>query len=130
MHDRSPEFPERTGNLLLDALSRDERDALLTDARTWPIQVGTTLFRPGDAIGYVPFPTSGTVSMLAQPDGSTPVEAATIGREGAGSLDPALGSRRASQELVGQVDGQMITVGIERFVKQAQEGLFQGLVYG
>jgi CRP-like cAMP-binding protein len=129
MHDRS-EFPERTHNLLLDALSRDERDALLTDARTRPIHVGTTLFRPGDAIDYVPFPTSGTTSMLAQPDRSTPVEAATIGREGAGALHSALGSRRATQELVGQVEGEMITIGIERFAKHVQEGDFQGLVYG
>ena len=130
MHDRTPEFPERTGNLLLDALSRDERDLLLTGAGTHPIRVGTTLFRPGDAIDYVPFPTSGTTSMLAQPDRSTPVEAATIGNEGAGALHSALGSRRASQELVGQVDGEMITIGIERFAKHAQTGDFQGLVYG
>jgi CRP-like cAMP-binding protein len=130
MHDRPPEFPERTGNLLLDALERDEREALLADARTMPIHVGTTLFRPGDAIDYVPFPTSGTVSMIAQPDRGTPVEAATIGREGAGSLHSALGSRTATQELVGQVDGSMITIGIERFAKHAQEGAFQDLMYG
>src|SRR5215210_1754151 len=130
MHDRPPEFPDRTGNLLLDALDRDERDALLTDSRTIPIHVGTTLFRPGDAIDYVPFPRSGPISMIAQPDRSTPVEAATIGREGAGSLHSALGSRRASQELVGQVDGSMITIGIDRFAKHAQEGELKGLVYG
>src|SRR4051794_36027020 len=130
MSDRSPDPTQRTGNLLLDALSQDERALVLTDARTKPVEVGRTLFRPGDAIGYVPFPLSGTVSMLAQPDGSTPVEAATIGREGAGSLHSALGSRRATQELVGQVDGEMITVGIERFVKQANEGQLQSLIYG
>jgi CRP-like cAMP-binding protein len=103
---------------------------VLTDARTTPIQVGTTLFHPGDAIGYVAFPTSGTLSMLAQPDESMPVEAATIGREGAASLHSALGSRRATQELVGQVEGEMITVGIDRFAKRAQEGEFQNLIYG
>src|SRR5436190_15154374 len=74
MSDRSPDPTQRTGNLLLDALKQDERARVLTDARTKPIEVGRALFRPGDAIGYVPFPTSGTVSMLAQPDGSTPVE--------------------------------------------------------
>jgi CRP-like cAMP-binding protein len=130
MHDRSSERSERTGNLLLDALSDDERALVLTDARTKPIQVGTTLFHPGDATGYVAFPTSGTLSMIAQPDGSMPVEAATIGREGAASLHSALGSRRATQELVCQIDGEMIIVGIERFTKQSQEGRFQDLVYG
>jgi CRP-like cAMP-binding protein len=130
MHDRSPDHDEQTGNVLLDALDDDERALLLTDARMKPIEVGTILFRPGDSIGYVAFPISGTLSMLAQPDNATPVEAATIGREGAASLHSALGSRRATQELVGQVDGEMITVGIERFVKQAQAGQFQALVYG
>jgi CRP-like cAMP-binding protein len=130
MHDRSPDPRQRTGNLLLDALSVDERALVLTDALTRPIEVGTTLFFPGDAIGYVPFPTSGTLSMLAHPNDADPVEAATIGREGAGALHSALGSRRATQELVCQVDGEMITVGIERFVKQANEGQLQDLVYG
>jgi CRP-like cAMP-binding protein len=130
MNDRPTRTAERTGNLLLDALDVDERAVLLADARTRPIQVGTTLFHPGDAIGYVAFPTSGTLSMLAQPDHAMPVEAATIGREGAASLHSALGSRTATQELVGQVDGEMITVGIERFAKQAQEGQLQTLVYG
>jgi len=130
MYDRSPDTADLTGNLLLDALSDDERALVLTDARTRPIQVGTTLFRPGDAIGYVAFPTRGTLSMLAQPDNAMPVEAATIGREGAASLHSALGSRRATQELVCQVDGEMITIGIERFKKQAQEGQFQDLIYG
>jgi CRP-like cAMP-binding protein len=130
MSDPSPDPTQRTGNLLLDALSQDERVLVLTEARTRPIEVGRALFRPGDAIGYVPFPTSGTISMLAQPDSSTPVEAATIGREGAGSLHSALGSRRATQELVGQVDGEIITIGIERFVKQANEGQLQSLIYG
>jgi CRP-like cAMP-binding protein len=129
MQDRSPET-SRTGNLLLDALGEDERALVLADARKSPIEVGGVLFRPGDPIGYVAFPLSGTLSMLAQPDDSTPVEAATIGREGAASLHSALGSRRASQELVGQVAGEMITVGIERFSKQAQDGRFQSLVYG
>jgi CRP-like cAMP-binding protein len=130
MNDRAPDPTEMTGNLLLDALGETERALLLADARTRPIEVGSVLFRPGDAIGFVPFPTSGTISMLAQPDLAAPVEAATIGREGAGSLHSALGSRRATQELVGQVDGEMIAVGIEPFAKQAREGELQGLIYG
>src|SRR3954469_22015413 len=130
MHDRTTADPtDRTGNLLLDALSPDERALLLAGSRTKPITVGTTLFRPGDAIGYVAFPTSGTLSLLAEPDDAMRVEAATIGREGAASLHSALGSRRATQELVGQVDGEMITIGIERFAKRAEEGELKDIVY-
>jgi len=119
----------QTGNMLLDALSLDERAAVLSDARRRPIRVGDTLFGPGDAVTYVPFPTLGCLSMVTQPD-DIAVEAATIGREGAAGIHSALGSRVASQQLVSQVEGEMITVGIERFVKQAGEGRFQELVYG
>ncbi len=114
----------------MGALGNDERAIVLAGSRTMPIEVGRVLFRPGDAMGYVPFPTSGTVSMLAQPSDGAPVEAATIGREGAASLHSALGSRTASQELVGQVDGEMVTIAIEGFAKQAQDGRFQVLLHG
>lgn len=121
---------QRTGNQLLDAIGLDERTTLLTDARRRAIVVGDILALPGDAIAYVPFPTSGTLSMVAQPDDSIPVEAATIGREGAASIHSALGSRTASQELVSQVEGEMIVVGVEAFSKHAGRGRFQDVVYG
>jgi CRP-like cAMP-binding protein len=130
MDDRSPAAADRTGNLLLDALGEDERALVLADAERRSIQVGGVLFRHGDPIGYVAFPLSGTLSMAAQPDDSTTVEAATIGREGAASLHSALGSRRATQELVGQVEGEMIAVGMETFTKYAHAGHLQALVYG
>jgi CRP-like cAMP-binding protein len=119
----------RTGNMLLDVLGLDERAAVLSDARIRPITVGDVLLQPGDPIVYVPFPTLGTLSMVTQPD-DIPVEAATIGPEGAAGIHSALGSRVASQELQSQVEGEMITIGIERFAKQAGEGRFQDLVYG
>ena len=85
---------------------------------------------PGDAITYVPFPLIGTLSLVAQPD-DMPVEAATIGNEGAAKLPSALGSQTASQELIGQVAGEMITVPIEIFTKHVQEeDRFRDLVYG
>ena len=60
-----------------------------------------------------------------------PVEAATIGNEGAAKLPSALGSQTASQELIGQVAGEMITVPIETFTKHVQEeDRFRDLVYG
>jgi hypothetical protein len=129
MSDRSSETP-LTRNLILDALGTYERAMLLADAETRPIKVGTTLFRPGDAIGYVAFPTSGTLSLIAQPDRAMPVEAATIGREGIATPHAPLGSRISTQELVGQIDGEMVTVGIERFVEHVRAGQFRSLVYG
>ena len=121
---------QRNGNQLLDAIGLDKRTTLLADARRRAIVVGDVLSIPGETISYVPFPTRGTLSMVAQPDDSVPVEAATIGREGAASIHSALGSRTASQELVSQVEGEMIVVGVDTFSKHAGRGRFQDVVHG
>ena len=126
-----PRTTEPTVNLLLDAMGQDARASLLAKSRRIPIEVGRVLFRPGDTVSYVPFPLIGTLSLLAQPDDDMPVEAATIGNEGAAKLPAALGSGTASQELIGQVEGEMITVPIEVFTKHVEEeDRFRDLVYG
>lgn len=43
------------------------------------------------------------MSVVTEPRRGQRVEAATVGREGVGSVHSALGSRLAGQELVGQV---------------------------
>jgi Crp-like helix-turn-helix domain len=128
--DHRRDTASRTGNLLLDALGTEERDAVLEGSTTRPIDVGDVLFREGDPVTYVPFPTLGTLSMVAAPTDSAKVEAATIGLEGAAGVHSALGSRVASQQLVSQIQGEMITVGIETFVKHSREGRFQEVIYG
>jgi CRP-like cAMP-binding protein len=128
MNDR-PDASRKTGTLLLDALSVEEREVLFAEAKTRPITVGDVLLRPDDRVTWVPFPISGSLSMITQPD-DIPVEAATIGREGAASVHSALGSRTATQDLVSQIDGEMITVPVATFAKLAQEGRLQDLVYG
>jgi hypothetical protein len=121
---------EPTVNLLLNAMGDVARESLLAKSRRTPIVVGSVLFRPGDTITYVPFPLIGTLSLVAQPD-DTPVEAATIGNEGAAMLPSALGSQTASQELVGQVAGEMIKVPLEVFTKHVQEeDRFRDLIFG
>jgi CRP-like cAMP-binding protein len=128
MPDQS-DFRTRTGNLLLDALGEDQRASLVAGCRRTPIEVGQTLFRAGDLVAYVPFPLSGTLSMIARP-GDLPVEAATIGNEGAAELHAALGSQTASQELVSQVAGEMFAIPIETFTKFVQQDRFRSLIYG
>jgi CRP-like cAMP-binding protein len=119
-----------TSNLLLDALDPEERGAVLEGADKRALEVGDVLVQPGDPMTVVAFPTRGTLSMVAQPD-ETRVEAATIGLEGVAGVHSALGSRTASQEIVGQIEGEMITIPVETFAKEARaEGRFQDLVYG
>jgi CRP-like cAMP-binding protein len=125
-----PDPTVRTGNLLLDSLPLDERTTLLADAERRPITVGDVLLLPGDPVRSLPFPTTGTLSMVAQPDDNAEVEAATIGNEGAAGLHSALGSRIASQQLISQVEGSMIIVGIDSFAKHVSRGHFHAVVYG
>jgi CRP-like cAMP-binding protein len=119
-----------TGNLLLDAIPQHERTRLLEGARLIPLEVGRVLFYPGDPVDYVAFPIAGTLSLIAHADSYYAVEAATIGLEGVAPVHTGLGSRRASQELVGQVEGEMITVEVETFAKVAGGGAFQAVVAG
>jgi CRP-like cAMP-binding protein len=129
MPDRiDPTVP--TGNLLLDALDPDEKASILSGADIKPIDVGDILMQPGDPVRHVAFPITGTLSMIAQPEETVQVEAATIGLEGAASIHSALGSRIATQQLVSQVEGQMVRLDVEDFRKWANEGRFQDLVYG
>jgi Crp-like helix-turn-helix domain len=125
-----PDPTQRSGNLLLDSLPLGERTTLLADSNRRAIVVGDILSMPGDVVAGVPFPTNGTLSMIAQPDDAAAVEAATIGREGAASIHSALGSGTASQQLVSQVEGEMIMVGIDSFTKHAARGRFQAIIYG
>ena len=125
-----PDPMSRTGNLLLDALGAAERADVLANAWKRPIAVGEVLLNPGDPLRYVAFPTHGALSMVSQPDDTVPVEAATIGLEGASSVHSALGSRTASQELISQVAGEMITVDVDTFVTKAKAGRFQAVIYG
>ena len=129
MPDR-PDPALRTGNLLLDALGSAERTDVLANAWKRSLDVGEVLLSPGDPVRYVAFPTIGALSMISQPDDAVPVEAATIGLEGASSIHSALGSRTASQELVSQVQGEMITMDVDAFALKAQDGRFKAVVYG
>jgi CRP-like cAMP-binding protein len=109
--------PPLTGNLLLDALDDGERDVLLADSRTRPLQIGSTLMNPGDQMTSVFFPTIGTLSLVAEPERNHRVEAATVGREGVVNVYAALGSREAGQQVIGQIGGEMIEVNIDTFAK-------------
>ena len=128
MAGRGPNF---TRNLLLDALLGEERDRLLEDATTHPIELGHVYLDPGDPITRVMFPISGTLSIIAEPDERHRVEAATVGREGVANVHSALGSRVAGQQLIGQVAGEAISVEVELFAKEMSEpGRLEVLVHG
>jgi CRP-like cAMP-binding protein len=122
---------DRTGNLILDALSGDQGDRVMAHAEKRGIDIGLPLIEPGDTIESVFFPTQGTLSVLAVPEEDRRVEAATIGREGAADVFAALGSQIAVHELIGQVPGEMIVIDSQTVIREASSpGRFQDLIYG
>src|SRR5918993_3108078 len=103
----------KTGNLLLDALEPAVRTSLLADAEHRSIDVWGEYVTVGQDVRSVCFPTSGSLSLLAEPDEDTIVEAATIGREGAGDIFVALGALDASHRMIGQIEGEMFVVCVD-----------------
>jgi|GraSoiStandDraft_46_1057282.scaffolds.fasta_scaffold94069_2 CRP-like cAMP-binding protein len=120
---------QRTGNLLLDALPPELRDALLEVARQRPIEVGGTWRHAGDEIESVIFPTLGTMSIIAETGGHE-IEAATVGREGAIDVFAAVAMRVVPLKVIGQVSGEVFEVPLERFLKIYDEEPFKRLMQG
>src|SRR4051812_48691199 len=105
-----------TGNLLLDAIPVDEREALLIDVAKRAIDIGGTWLAAGDQIDSVLFPISGSMSLIAE-TGDSSVEAATVGREGVVDVFAALASRIAPQRVIGQVPGSFLAIPVDHFQK-------------
>jgi len=119
-----------SGNLLLDALASDSRDTLTASARTRSFDAGEQIVRVGDDVRTLFFPTSGALSILAEPDDQSIVEASTVGREGAADVFAALGALKAAHRLIGQVAGEMVVVDAKTFVDHASEaGRTQKLIF-
>lgn len=127
----APGLRGSTGNMLLDALDKTERGPLLDGATVRPIVVGDVFTKIGGDVTEVLFPTGGTLSLVTWADTASPVEAATIGREGAAGVHTALGSRVSGQELIGQVSGDAVAIDVDRFVRSTSEpGRLRTLVHG
>ena len=100
----------RTGNLLLDAMPSDVRGCFVAASRVRRVDPGQTLAGVGEDVRETYFPTSATLSILAEPDEATTVEASTVGREGAADIFAALGALKSAQRLIGQVPGDVLAL--------------------
>jgi CRP-like cAMP-binding protein len=129
--------PERTGNLLLDALPIDDLNRIL-DGVTAPISLAVheEVQAPNEPIERVLFPINGVVSLVTfLEDGNhnvTSVEAVTIGREGMSSPHTVIGSMRSGPERsVIQIDAKAFDIAANRVVEETDRGgRFAELVHG
>jgi CRP-like cAMP-binding protein len=120
----------RTGNLLLDAFPPDVREAMLVGSRVRGFDAGDSFVEVGDDVKEAYFPTSGTLSLLAEPDAESTVEAGTIGFEGAADVFASLGALKSVHRMIGQVPGEVIVVDAKLLRTHALEpGLPQTLLF-
>jgi CRP-like cAMP-binding protein len=129
--------PERTGNLLLDALPSEDLDRILDGVvglTALPIHVEVQA--PNSTIEDVLFPATGVISVvtfLEDGNGSVQtVEAITIGREGMSNAHAVLGAlTNGDERSVIQIDAKVFVVPVKRVIEEAdRRGRFAQLVHG
>ncbi len=77
-------------NLLLDALLSKDREQLLNHCEHMELNIGEVLYRAGEVIPHVYFPTGGFISLVAPID-STNLEVGLVGNEGVLGITLLLG---------------------------------------
>lgn len=120
--------PERTGNLLLDALPVDDLRRLL-DGVAAPISLALhhEVQAPNSPIERVLFPVDGVVSLVTFLDDGNEslasVEAVTVGREGMTSPHVMIGSLTSGPEQsVIQIDAKAFDVPAGRVMEETDRG--------
>ena len=101
---------QREQNHLLAALSEAEFAALEPWAEVISLPRGDIVARPGEAIDYAYFPTSGMVSVVALMSKGLGAGVATVGNEGMIGLPIFLGTGSSPFHLVAQLAGQSLRI--------------------
>jgi CRP-like cAMP-binding protein len=123
--------PERTGNLILDALDRRTLGELVGEEPIRTLQTHEIVQAANDAIRFVHFPINGMLSVITTlGEGERRIESGTVGREGMSNAHAALGSRHnGAQETVVQVRTEAYVVPVDRLdaAVAADDGLRRAL---
>lgn len=99
-----------TLNWILGRLGEADRRRLLARARHRPLEIGQTIFKPGDQVDQVWFPDAGVISVIAESEDGQQAEAGLTGPEGAAGLLECLGSGTMASLGVVQAAGAAWTV--------------------
>lgn len=92
-------------NSLLSALSIDDRQALLPDLSEISLIQGETIFKVGDNVDYVIFPSSAVISVVTVMEDGRSAESHTIGRESGVGLANAAGAVPIQSRVFAQIGG-------------------------
>jgi len=92
-------------NRLLANLSDEDRDILMPVMEHMPLSLRQSIETAAKPIGYVYFPESGCLSVMAQAPGHRRIEVAVIGYEGMSGVGVVLGDNRAINDVLVRIAG-------------------------
>lgn len=112
----------RFGNRILDLLPASESAVVLRSMRPKAfVDAGFFVYRPGQRLKSVYFPTSCVLSAVTIMQDGTSVEVGTVGREGIGGTQAALNVARIPSEMVCQVGGEAYSMSVDAFERAMTE---------
>ncbi|MBA2687823.1 MAG: Crp/Fnr family transcriptional regulator [Gemmatimonadaceae bacterium] len=111
-----------TQNGLLRELSAESRASVAADLEIVDVPYRQVLYRPNDSPGFVYFPLSGVISILAVTSDSTGVEVASVGREGMANINLFLSVDRAQCEAVCQAPARVARLAGADLKKHTENG--------
>jgi CRP-like cAMP-binding protein len=103
-------------NRLLDVLHHKDREQLLTNCEHVELNIGEVLYRAGDPIPHVYFPTGGFISLVAPID-STNLEVGLVGNEGILGITLMLGVDIAPFTAIVQGSGTALRITAASFLR-------------
>jgi CRP-like cAMP-binding protein len=113
-----PEFVRERGNLLLNALSDDDNQRLSEKLDIVSLQIKDVVGQRGASLGYLYFPTTAVLSVLAAMADGAAVEVGTIGREGFAGIEALVGGDRVTETTICQIEGNALRMSIADFKEE------------
>lgn len=126
-----PEKNPPVKNRILAALPRREYERLLQDLEFISLPLEVSLYKSGDFIEYVYFPSEGVVSLLTHMKSGASIEVGLIGMDGMVGIPVLLGEKIAFEEAVVQIEGSALRMKSEKLkdrLKRAHNPLLTGLL--
>jgi CRP-like cAMP-binding protein len=111
----------RLQNEMLAALSPSDLGRLHPYLVTFSAPSGRTLFRAGDLVEHVYFPSSAVLSVVTPMADGREVESQTVGRESGVGLAGAMSGLPAANRVFAQVAGEVIRIPAMILRRQARE---------
>ncbi|MCA1640297.1 MAG: Crp/Fnr family transcriptional regulator, partial [Acidobacteria bacterium] len=105
-------------NRILAALPIKEYQRLLPKLEQTNLIFAENIYKLGDIIRYVYFPTSGVVSLLARGEEGEMLEIGVVGNEGVVGLPVFLGVETSGNHAIVQGDGTALRIKTEAFLKE------------